>query len=85
MKRYAVKDTIIKLTTLETHVYYTGKDGYVHDDTDYLDGYTKPHFAQAKIEREIDGHFIKRIDNNNALESGVWLHHFEVVEYEERK
>lgn len=80
MKTYVVKDTIINLETLETQVYYTGKDGYVHDFPKYAEGYTAVHFASKKIAKEIAS--LTKIDDANCLEGGKWLHHYEIVEVE---
>ena len=83
MKTYLVKDKIINIKTLETHVYYLGKDGYVHgeDAIEYCDGYTRPIYAQNYIERELRNGIVKKIDNNHAIESDIWLHIYDIVEY----
>lgn len=78
MKKYVVKDTIINLTTLETQIYYTGKDGYVHDKPEWADGYLAVRFAVDNIKRSMEG--FTKIDNSHCLESGKWFHHYEIME-----
>lgn len=80
MKKYVVKDTIINLETLESQVYYTGKDGYVYDEAKWADGYTAIRFALNSIKRDIES--FTKINDNHCLESNKWLHHYEVIEIE---
>ena len=80
MKTYIIEDKIINIKTKETHLYYLGKDGYVHEDMDYCTGYTRPSYAQELIERQFDEHIVK-LDNFHAIEGGVWLHIYTIIEY----
>lgn len=80
MKTYIVKDTIINLKTKEIQTYYFGKDGYVHDELDYVDGYTRPVYAQDRIKREVT--WYEKLNDNHALESNNWLHIYNIIEYE---
>ena len=81
MKKYVVKDTIINLETLESQVYYTGKDGYVYDKAEWTDGYSAIRFALASIKRNMEG--FTKINDIHCLESNKWLHHYEVIEIEQ--
>ena len=81
MKKYVVKDTIINLTTLETQVYYTGKDGYVHAETAWADGYSAIRFAVGNIKRSMEG--FTKIDDTHCLEGSKWFHHYEIIEIEQ--
>lgn len=82
MKTYVVKDTIINLETEERQVFYTGVDGYVHDDSTLAlcDGYKNRKNAEKKINREVN--YYTKIDDNHCIESGKWFHHYEIVEVE---
>lgn len=82
MKTYIVEDKIINLKTKETMIYYTGKDGYVHDFIEFVDGYKKPSFAQNKINKELEtGINMVKLDDNHGLENDRWLHIYTIVEY----
>lgn len=80
MKTYIVEDKIINLETKEVVLCYLGKDGYVHDDMDYCEGYTRPVYAYDLIKRQFDNIIIVKLDNTHGLE-GKWLHIYNVIEY----
>lgn len=84
MKTYIVKDKLINIQTKEIQIYYMGKDGYVHGEAEYCDGYSKPHFAKQKIKRDMDNYFNSKLDETHSIENGTWLHIYEVVEIERR-
>ena len=81
MKRYILKDTIINLKTLETQVWYTAKDGYVHTIPACCDGYTSIRFVIQKMKRDMEGY--TPIDETHCLEGKDWLHHYEIIEIEQ--
>lgn len=86
MIKYALKDTITDNRNGETNVYFSGKDGYIHDELTYVDAYTRKHFVERKIKNEIS--FLsamiggKYIDERHCIESKYWEHEFEIVEIE---
>lgn len=73
MKKFIIKDTITNLETKEKLVYFTGKDDYVHDDIYFVDGYSRKHFAEQKIQRELNWY-------GGNIESKKWLHEYEILE-----
>lgn len=82
MKTYIVEDKIINLETKETMTFYTGKDGYIHDEPEYCDGYIRPIYAQNKIKNELEHSCnMEKLDNNHGLEGKRWLHIYQVIEY----
>lgn len=81
MKTYIIEDKLINLKTKEVKTFYTGKDGYVHEFPEYADGYTRPNYAQSKIEKEMDNIIIQKLDENHGLENNTWLHIYSVIEY----
>ena len=78
---HEVKVKIINVKTEDTFTYYLGKDGYVHDDITYCEGYIRPCYAQNLIDKQIDNHIEKRLYNNISIENGVWLHIYNVIKY----
>ena len=89
MKTYVVKDIIHNTQTGETSTYYTGKDGYVHDEPEFADGYKLTKAAQKKIDREkawyVRWQKAKVINENSIIESDKWVHTYSIVEKEESK
>lgn len=80
MKEYVVKTTTINLETLNTMITFIGKDGYVHDEIKYADGWKRKHFAEQYIENDINCSWNKKVDDRHCIESGKWLHHYEIIE-----
>ena len=80
MKEYVVKTTTINLENLNTMVTFIGKDGYVHDYAEYVDGWKRKHYAEEYIRKDIACSWNKKIDDNHCIESGKWLHHYEIIE-----
>ena len=84
MKTYIIKDKIINIETKEVQIYYMGKDGFVHGEDKFCEGYSKPHFAKAKIKRDMDNYFNIKLDDTHSIENKTWLHIYEIIEMEGR-
>lgn len=86
MKKYILQDKVINLKTDEVMIFFTGKDGYVHDENDfyYCEGYKQRKFIEKKIKDEIKFHARHNekyaIDESHCLESGKYLHHYTILE-----
>lgn len=84
MKKYAIKDRITNLMNGEIREYFTGKDGYIHDELKYVEPYQRIFFAEKNIANEI--RFLsntnggKEIDERRCIESEIWFHTFEIIE-----
>ena len=86
MKRYVIKDVIVNLENPEKIlVYYTGVDGYVYEDPEYVDGYRRRINAEKKILKDVNDSFYGRnekVNENVYIEAKQWLHHLSIVEIE---
>lgn len=86
MKKYIIKDTIVNIENGEEHVYFMGKDGYVHDERTFYwcDGYTRECYAIKKIKKDMNFfiRFIKGskiINDMECFESIKWKHTYEIL------
>lgn len=85
MKKYVIQDTITNKETNEVQTYFTGRDGYVHNDLCFVDGYVKKSYAEKKIAHEIkwfSGMHGEKIDDMHCIEGGKWYHEYQILEIE---
>lgn len=83
--KYAVKNTCYEASNPEKPhgVYFFGKDGYVHNDTFFLEGWKARRFAEAFIAREMNGFNVKQVSENVNIENKRWVNVYEVVELQD--
>ena len=86
MKKFILKDVVVDLKLGKVDVYYTGKDGYVHDESTFYfcDGYSQKRFLEQKIQKDVKWHSRNNekyaIDEYHVIESGRWLHSYSIME-----
>ena len=87
MKKYIIQDTITNKETNEVQIYFTGRNGYVHDEDSFYwcDGYTRRCYAEKKIAHEIkwfSGIHGQAIDDMHCIEGDKWYHEYKILEIE---
>ena len=86
MKKYVVKINQFDLETGETNLFFIGKDGYVHGDSEYAVGWKLKRFAEEYIQRDMKGNYWKRgfsLYPNNVIENEKWISHYSIIEVEQ--
>lgn len=87
MKKFVIKDITHNTHSGETFTFYTGTDGYVHDEAQYADGYKYRKVAQKKIDTEkawyLNHQHGQVINENTIIESNRFIHTYSIVEVEQ--
>ena len=84
-KKYIIQDTITNTETGEILRFYTGADGYVHDDSDFYfcDGYIRKGCAInciKKSARFCHSELTQKGNNYEYTEGGKWSHLCTILE-----
>ena len=81
-KKYIIKDTITNTETGKVLVYFTGVDGYVHDESDFYfcEGYSRRGCALNNIKKSANFINCKPLNDMEYLEGEKWHHVCEILE-----